>query len=113
MYFYLDDSYLSIPEEFEWKDIPDFAIIMGKNGSGKSQLLESIYNNVKHLLEKYEERKFHKDNKLVIVEKIGELSKSEVIYINAYHDFCKYDSEKKKTKITMNTLLMEDLFLKL
>lgn len=96
MYFYLDDLYLSIPKEFEWKDIPDFAIIIGKNGSGKSQLLEAIYNNIEYWTEQYIKRKYYKNDRLVHLERYGDLSKSEVIYINAYHDFCKYDLDKKE-----------------
>lgn len=32
--------------DFEWDDIPPFAIITGPNGSGKSQLLELIFNTI-------------------------------------------------------------------
>lgn len=31
---------------FEWKDIPDFAVITGINGTGKSQLLDLIHNTI-------------------------------------------------------------------
>ncbi len=34
--------YKSLPEGFEWNDIPSFAVITGVNGVGKSQLLEVI-----------------------------------------------------------------------
>lgn len=35
-------QYLSIQEGFEWKDIPEFAIITGVNGAGKTHLLQAI-----------------------------------------------------------------------
>ena len=38
----IQQTYKSIPNGLEWNDIPNFAIITGKNGSGKSQLLEQI-----------------------------------------------------------------------
>ncbi len=34
----------SIPKDLEWNEFPRFAIITGKNGSGKSQLLEQMKN---------------------------------------------------------------------
>lgn len=37
-----EDQYKSI-NKFEWHDIPKFTVLTGKNGSGKSQLLELIY----------------------------------------------------------------------
>ena len=36
------ETHKSIPKDLEWNDIPRFAIITGKNGSGKSQLLEQM-----------------------------------------------------------------------
>ena len=38
------ETHKSIPKDLEWNDIPRFAIITGKNGSGKSQLLEQMKN---------------------------------------------------------------------
>jgi AAA15 family ATPase/GTPase len=40
-------KYKSI-SEFEWNDIPRFSIITGKNGTGKSQLLELIKGSIFH-----------------------------------------------------------------
>ena len=31
---------------FEWLNIPQFAVITGPNGTGKSQLLKLIYNTI-------------------------------------------------------------------
>ncbi len=38
-------SYKSIQAEFEWRDVPNFAIITGINGVGKTQLLNAIEEN--------------------------------------------------------------------
>ena len=38
----INDTYKSIPSGFIWTDIPQFAIITGVNGVGKSQLLEIL-----------------------------------------------------------------------
>lgn len=38
----INERYLSIPEGFEWKAIPPFAIITGVNGTGKTQLLDIL-----------------------------------------------------------------------
>ncbi|RYZ93597.1 MAG: ATP-binding protein [Proteobacteria bacterium] len=35
-------EYKSIKAPFEWLNVPDFAVVVGKNGSGKSQLLRLI-----------------------------------------------------------------------
>ena len=35
-------EYLSIPEGFEWNDIPGFAIVTGVNGAGKTQMLNAM-----------------------------------------------------------------------
>jgi predicted ATPase len=40
-----DSKYKSITS-FNWKDIPDFVVITGPNGTGKSQLLDLIYNTI-------------------------------------------------------------------
>lgn len=40
-----DQKYKSIMP-FEWDNIPNFVVITGTNGSGKSQLLELIYNTI-------------------------------------------------------------------
>lgn len=38
----INERYLSIPEGFEWRAIPSFAIITGVNGTGKTQLLDIL-----------------------------------------------------------------------
>ena len=38
----VNSKYLSIQEGFEWKDIPNFSIITGVNGIGKTQLLQIL-----------------------------------------------------------------------
>ncbi len=38
-------KYKSITD-FEWLNIPQFSIITGSNGTGKSQLLKLIYNTI-------------------------------------------------------------------
>lgn len=38
-------KHLSIQEGFEWKDIPQFAIITGVNGAGKTHLLDVLRND--------------------------------------------------------------------
>ena len=42
MYFNLKANYKSLPIGLEWNNIPDFTIITGKNGTGKSHLLEAM-----------------------------------------------------------------------
>jgi len=42
MNFKLLQASKSLPAGLEWNDIPDFAIITGKNGTGKSHLLEAM-----------------------------------------------------------------------
>lgn len=41
----LKGKYKSITD-FEWLEIPNFAILTGPNGAGKSQLLQLIYNSI-------------------------------------------------------------------
>lgn len=38
----IKDSYKNIKKGFVWEDIPQFAVVTGENGSGKSSLLEGI-----------------------------------------------------------------------
>lgn len=38
------DDFKNIKRDFEWKNIPKFAVITGENGSGKSTLLQGIQN---------------------------------------------------------------------
>src|SRR5687768_14116394 len=40
-----DNKFKSITA-FEWNDIPNFAVITGINGTGKSQLLQLIHANI-------------------------------------------------------------------
>ncbi|MGL5722002.1 MAG: hypothetical protein ACRCY4_06365 [Brevinema sp.] len=40
--FTASKTYKSIPQGMEWEDIPNFVVITGKNGTGKSQLLEEM-----------------------------------------------------------------------
>jgi predicted ATPase len=40
-----NQKYKSLSDPLEWDNIPNLAILTGINGSGKSQLLEFIYNN--------------------------------------------------------------------
>ena len=42
LHLIFSESYLSIQAGFEWKDIPNFAIITGINGVGKTQLLDAF-----------------------------------------------------------------------
>lgn len=39
---------------FEWKEIPSFAVITGPNGTGKSQLLDLIFNTITNKPQTYE-----------------------------------------------------------
>lgn len=110
MHFYLHNQYLSIPKGFEWKNIPDFAIVIGKNGSGKSQLLEIICRGIRHLSNENEEYIDKDDNRSIPPQWKNDFLESEVIYINAYHDFCKYDLDKKEVyKHNVGNTLMSSI----
>jgi ABC-type cobalamin/Fe3+-siderophores transport system ATPase subunit len=50
-------NYNNLNEKFEWANIPMFAVITGRNGVGKTSLLEAIRES---LLEKNNENKFSK-----------------------------------------------------
>ncbi len=43
-----DGKYKSITS-FHWTDIPDFVVLTGPNGTGKSQLLDLIYNSLTNI----------------------------------------------------------------
>lgn len=45
MSIFFEGRYKSLTT-FSWTDIPDFVVISGPNGTGKSQLLDLIYNSI-------------------------------------------------------------------
>jgi ABC-type cobalamin/Fe3+-siderophores transport system ATPase subunit len=41
----LHSNYKSLSKDFEWNEIPQFAVILGENGSGKTHLLQYVENH--------------------------------------------------------------------
>ncbi len=67
----LKNEHKKIKTDFEWRNIPQFIVLTGLNGSGKSQILE-VLNNPEHFLN---EPKFQNN---------------QVQYIPVNHDFSKF-----------------------
>ena len=59
-----------------WRHIPRFAIVSGKNGSGKTRLLEKIQQNIQG-----------SDNRTKITWSKGDRTKRSALYIKVDHDF--------------------------
>lgn len=75
---------------FEWKNIPNFAIITGPNGSGKSQLLELIYNSI-----------INKTGTIERVEINEKINSNEITYLRGEWDL-QNTSEVNLSKIQMS-----------
>ncbi len=73
MNFKLQSIYKSLDKDMEWKNIPKLAIITGKNGTGKSQLLEAMKNPINWEGDSY--------------------TKELIKYISAHHDMIHNNSK--------------------
>ncbi|GMO62644.1 MAG: hypothetical protein Ta2D_09190 [Rickettsiales bacterium] len=116
------DDFKSLKKDDEWNDIPKFAVLTGKNGTGKSQLLD-ICGNTKFLSFPFKRDEinyirwnwnFHKDqpSQNIPEEKMNIENNMNIFYdiYNVFFELDKINKESKKLNTNLKEILINRQF---